>query len=155
LNNNTYNCDMEEQLTIKGDVTIRGYDEHGKEVLCIEKRNLVVNAGKAVLVQMLRNGTGLAANGVAFGTSAASPVLGDTAITGAFTKALSGSSNPQPNQALFNWALEYAENNGMTIREIGLICDRTGTNTLFSRLVFAPIVKTASLRLVGSWRITF
>lgn len=147
---------MRDDITIKGEVSIRGYNEQGEQVLAIDKNNLVVTVGKGVLAAVLRLGTTTqVVNGIAFGTRADAPVLGDTAITGAFTKSIVSSSNPVVNQAQFNWALEYAENNGMTIRELGLIVDRTGTNTLFSRITTAAIIKTSSLRLEGSWKITF
>lgn len=145
-----------EEIKVTGQVSIKGYDEHGNEVLTVDKNNLVVNVGKGVLVTMLRSGSStLLANGVGFGTNGATPTLADTALTAGFVKAISSNTSPQPNQAQFNWALEYGENNGMTIRELGLICDRLGAAVLFARLTTDPIVKTSSLRLEGSWRITF
>lgn len=146
---------MKDDITIKGAVSIRGYDIQGREVLAIDKDNLVVTTGKGVLANMLRLGGSSVVNGIAFGTSSVAPALGDTSISGAFSKAISGSSNPATNQVQFNWALEYAENNGMNIRELGLIVDRTGANTLFARIVTDSIVKTNTLRLEGSWKITF
>lgn len=146
---------MKQDITIKGEVSIRGYDESGREVLAIDNNNLVVTAGKGVLASLLRLGGSSVVNGIAFGTSSVAPALGDTSIAGAFTKAITSSSNPATNQVQFNWSLEYAENNGMNIRELGLIVDRTGTNTLFARIVTDSIVKTNVLRLEGSWKITF
>ena len=147
---------MKDEMAIKGEVSIRGYNERGELVLEKDIRNLVVNVGKGVLATMLRLGsTTQIVNGIAFGTGAATPTLADTALTGAFAKTINSSSNPTVNSAQFNWALEYNENNGMMIREFGLIIDRTGSNTLFSRIVSEPIAKTASLRLEGTWKITF
>jgi len=146
----------DETITIKGEVSLRGYNEKNELVLEWNKKNLVVNAGKGVLAAVLRNGTTTQiVNGIAFGTSGAVATLADTALTGAFTKVINSSSNPTVNSAQFNWALEYNENNGMTIREFGLIVDRTGTPVLFSRIVSEPIAKTSALRLEGTWKITF
>ncbi len=146
----------QDTIQIQGDVTIRGFDTEGREVLCIDKKNLVVTAGKGVMATLLRLGTSsLIINGIAFGTSSVAPTLADTALTGAFTKAIGTSSNPTTNSVQWAWSLEYAENNGMNIREIGLISDRTGAGTLFSRIVTDSIVKTSGLRLEGTWKITF
>lgn len=146
----------QEIVEMRGEVSIRGYNELGECVLSLDKKNLVVNGGKGVMATLLRLGTSsLIINGIAFGTSSVAPALGDTAITGAFTKATASSSNPTTNSVQWDWTLETSENNGMNIREIGLISDRTGTPTLFSRIVTESIVKTSSLRLEGTWKLTF
>jgi len=59
---------------------------------------------------------------------------------------------PATGQARIAWSLELAENNGVTLREYGLLCD---DDTLFARKVRADISKTNLVRLEGTWTIIF
>lgn len=118
-----------------------------------EDLNLIVNGGRDAIVKLIGAGTaGKVVDKISFGTDGTNPVLTDTAITGPFTKAIAGVTYPANETAEFEFVLLESENNGVTIREFGLLCN---DNTLFSRKVRAAIVKTASIRLEGFWSITF
>ena len=150
---------MNSHIDIKGEVSIRGYNADGEMVLSVDKKNLVVTTGKQRMAALLAIANpDFIIDGIVFGTGAAAPALTDTfaGITLPFVKALGSSSYPTANSVKWDWSLELAENNGVTIREIGLVSGRAaGDEALFSRIVTDAIAKTSGLRLEGSWKITF
>ncbi len=148
---------MNDELKITGEVSIRGYNEQGEQVIAIDKSNLVVTAGKQRMAALLATGNhDYLIDGIGFGTGAASPTLSDTALTGSFVKDIGDNSFPTANSVMFDWALEFAEFNGNTIREIGLFSGVAASeDALFARIVTDPIAKTSGLRLEGTWKITF
>lgn len=126
---------------------------NGKLEYLDEGENLIVNDGLTILSNVLSNASsGQTVDTIGFGTDGTTPALGDTGLTGAFTKAIDGLQYPAYNQVQFDWSLDYSENNGMTIQEMGLIA---ADGTLFSRKTRAPIVKDNTIRIEGSWTITF
>jgi hypothetical protein len=148
---------MNDGLKITGEVSIRGYNEQGEQVLAIDKSNLVVTAGKQRMAALLATGNAdYLIDGIGFGTGASSPTLSDTGLTSALIKDIGDSSFPTANSVMFDWALEFAEYNGNTIREIGLFSGVAATEEqLFARIVTDAIAKTSGLRLEGTWKITF
>lgn len=115
--------------------------------------NLVVNNGRQSVMQLLGSGdTDKQLTKIAFGTNGTAPAGSDTAITGAFTKALGTVSYPTISSVQFDWTLGASEANGMNLVEFGLLCDDT---TLFARKVRALIVKNSDIILNGNWRISF
>jgi hypothetical protein len=148
---------MKDTIKLTGEVSIRGYNEAGEQVLAIDKSNLVVTAGKDRMAKLLGAGTaGFKIDGIGFGTGAAAPTLSDTALTSPFKKGLGAVSYPTANSVQFAWTLDFAEFNGNTIRELGLLSGYVATTeALFARIITDAIAKTSGLRLEGSWKITF
>lgn len=122
---------------------------------CLEKfkdSNLVVTLGHANIAKLLGgNAAGKAITKIAVGTNGTSPALGNSALTGMFSKALTGVSYPTANSIRFEWTILDSEANGMTIREFGLL---NIDNVLFARKVRSEIVKTDAVSLVGTWTLT-
>lgn len=145
---------MNDKLLLKGIFTLHIIEvATGKVLETYEDRNLVVNGGRTAVVNLLGgNVSGRSLTKIAFGTNAVPPANGDNAITGAFTKALGTVSYPTISSVKWDWTLEAAEANGMTIREFGLLCDN---NTLFARKTREAIIKTVDVRLVGTWEVGF
>lgn len=150
---------MNDSLNLQGEVSIKGFNPAGEQVLSIEKKNLIVTTGKQRMAVLLAAGnTDFKVDGIIFGSGAAAPALTDThsSIVNPFQKDLGAASYPTANSVQFAWSLEFAENNGQTIREIGLVSGLlAGDEALFSRIVTDAISKTSGLRLEGSWKITF
>jgi hypothetical protein len=116
------------------------------------ENNLVVSLGQKNLARLLGgDASGKSISKIGIGTNGVTPNLGDTALVGSFSKSISGASYPEANSVLFTWSIDASEGNGMTIREFGLL---NGDGILCARKVRTDIVKTASVRLVGSWKIT-
>ncbi|MCP9760049.1 hypothetical protein EGI20_12100 [Aquitalea sp. S1-19] len=136
----------------RGDFELRVY-RAGELVEAFVERNLVVDKARDSHARLIGgDGAGKQVNRIAFGTNGAGPYPADTAISAAYTKALSGHSYPAGNQVRFDWALSTAEANGKQIREFGLIC---ADGTLYARKTRAAIEKTDDMSLEGSWTITF
>ena len=127
--------------------------ENGKLVSSFEEKNLVVTLGQQNVARLLGgHASGKKIEKIAIGTNATSPALGDTAITGAFTKAITGATYPETNSVMFNFDIDNAEANGMVIREFGLL---NSDNVLCARKVrTGEITKTSAIRLVGTWKLT-
>ena len=147
-----------DHIGMRGDVSIRGYNERGELVYEFDKQNLVVTGGKTVMAILLAYGSSdRIINGIGFGTGSAAPALTDTGLTGSFTKPIGAVSFPSPNSVKWDWVLDFSEFNGNTLRELGLFSDLPSVvdTALFARIVTSPIAKTSTLRLEGSWKITF
>lgn len=115
--------------------------------------NLVLDTRKAVLSRLLGGDATAAITKIGFGTGTTAPVVGNTALTDAYVKAVGAVTYPAANKARFEFTLDAAEANGKDIAEFGLI---TQAGTLFARKVRgAPIAKTSDLSFAGAWVITF
>ena len=137
----------------RGIFEMRVYNADGCLLESYEADNLIVNGGRSAIASLIGAATATKdVTQIAFGTNGSNPVLTDTAITGAFTKAVGAVTYPATGQVRFAWSLELAESNGVTIREYGLLCQ---DNTLFARKVRADISKTSDVRLEGTWTIIF
>lgn len=118
-----------------------------------EDHNLVVNGGRTAVMKLLGGDTsGFNPTKISFGTNSTAPAATDTAITGAFTKSLGTVTYPTISSVRWAWSLEAAENNGMGIREFGLLCNN---NNLFARKTREIINKTSDIRLSGTWELRF
>lgn len=143
-------------LTAKGTLTLRQKDAEGNLIKeeCI--RNLIVTGGRNALAALLggTGGTDKVVTSISFGTNGASPVAGDVApLTDNFDKVLDGETYDGVNMSVtFEGSLTTAENNGVTIREYGLLCD---DGTLFSRISHPGIAKTNLIGLETLWTIEF
>lgn len=140
-----------ETISATGEVHLKVYD---KGVLVAEytENNLIVNVGKQSLATLLGSAnTNKRVTKIGFGTSGAVTAGTNTSIENPFVKALNGVTY-SGTSAVFEYALETTENNGVTIREFALF---SADDTLFSRIVRNPINKTADIRLSGTWKITF
>jgi hypothetical protein len=117
------------------------------------ENNLVLSAAKSAMAALIGGGgAGKTIDRIGFGTDGAGPFPGDTALTGAYTKAVGAVSYPAAGQVRFDWSLGTGEGNGMTIREFGLGCT---DGTLFARKTRGGIEKQSDISLTGSWTITF
>lgn len=119
-----------------------------------EEQNLIVDLSKQVHAKLLGGSvSGQSVTNIGFGTNGTAPASGNTALTGAFTKAVDSVTYPATNQVQFNFSLASGENNGMAILEFGLI---TAGGTLYARKNRASALNKASdIALTGSWTISF
>jgi len=143
-----------EKLTIKGVFYLEKIcAKTGKILEIYTDNNLVVNGGRTAVTNLLGAATsGKQLTQIAFGTNNTAPSGSDTAITGAFTKALGAVSYPTISSVKFDWTLGASEGNGLGIREVGLLCT---DNTLFARKTRELISKNSDIILNGSWTISF
>lgn len=124
----------------------------GKTIEDFEENNLVVTLGHTNIARLLGGDTtGKKITKLQLGTNGTAPTLSDVAITAPFETNITGITYPEANSVKFDWALDASQGNGQTFREFGLI---TESGALFARKTRTDIVKTDSVRLVGSWKIT-
>lgn len=118
------------------------------------EKNLIVASSKQMLSRLLGGSvTNNSVSQIGFGTNAASPVAGNTALTNATLKNLDSITYPDASSVSFNFSLGSAEANGKAISEFGLL---SPNGVLFARRVrSAPLNKESDMSLAGSWIITF
>lgn len=145
---------MKEALPpLKGKVEIFVMDLKGNILEHYVDANLVVNSGRAAVMNLLGSGSSAKQlTKLAVGTNGTAPNGSDTAITGAYTKALGAVSYPTVSSVRFDWSLGAGEANGMSIAEFGLLCT---DNTLFARKTREVINKNSDIILNGNWVISF
>lgn len=126
----------------------------GELIEVFEEKNLIVDLSKQVHAKLLGGSvTGQSVTTIGFGINGTAPAAGNTALTGAFTKAVDSVTYPATSQVQFNFSLGSAEANGLAILEFGLI---TAGATLYARKTRASALNKASdIALTGSWTITF
>ena len=126
----------------------------GKVIETYRDDNLIVNGARNQAARLFAgDGTNRAITNIAFGTSGSAPAVTDTAITDAYTKAVSGFEYPETGQIQTNWELATSENNGMAIMEFGLL---SADGTLLCRKVREkPINKEADISIEGHWKWIF
>lgn len=137
------------------DVFRRGHLVDREELIeRFEAPNLIVDGAKQVHARLL--GGDVANRSVAsfgVGTSGAAAALGNTSLTGAFTKAIDVVSYPASNQVRFAFSLGTGDANGMPIMEFGLF---TAGGTLYARRVRSSALnKESDITVSGTWTISF
>jgi hypothetical protein len=142
-----------EQATFRGRLCYTVF-KNGYLVEKIEDNNLIVDGARLQMAHLIAGDvTQRSINRIALGTSGAAPTVGDTQITDAFTKAVSGFEYPANGQVKINWTLLTSEANGTAIREFGLL---TANGTLFVRRIREnPIYKESDISIEGEWIIIF
>lgn len=128
--------------------------KRGVLVETFDEQNLIVDGYKQTHARLLGGDvTNRSVTQFGVGTNGTAPAAGNTALTGAFTKAIDTVSYPATNQVKFDFSLSSAEANGMAILEFGLF---TGGGVLYARRVRSSALnKDSDISISGSWTITF
>lgn len=137
----------------KGRVAVRVYGADGALVEIYKGRNLVVQSGREACAILAGSGdTDKIVSEMQFGTDDTPTNMSDTGVTSGFPKALDSVAYPTAGTVRYVGALETSENNGVTVKEVGLFC---ADGTLFARYVIGSIAKTAGIRVEITWDVTF
>lgn len=146
---------VENNLKLKGFVHCVVKDARtGKVLQTIDEHNVIVNGALLATVKLLGNTQSPSPiTKIAFGTSTAAPQYTDAAIQNPYVKELDEVHIESNNTSVtFDFSLGTSEDNGVTIAEVGLLCD---DGTLFARRIFpSVIVKNINVALEGTWTIT-
>lgn len=126
----------------------------GKLLEEFSDNNLIVNIAKEQMAHLVAGDvSGRFITSIAFGTSNVDPEVTNTELTGQWSKTIQGHSFPVSGRVRFDWQLGTTENNGMAIREFGLL---TKDGKLFARKTRTnPINKESDISVEGSWTIIF
>lgn len=140
---------MNETLSMSGTARFVVFGPRG--IRKYEYKNLIVDAGKNVVRDLLNSGSGLALSRIAFGTGTTAATAADTGLEAqTFIKNITNKVTSQ-NQLLCKLFVSTVEVSG-TFNEAGLFA---GT-TLFSRIVLdTAIVKASDETLYAEWEINF
>ncbi|MCB5270535.1 MAG: hypothetical protein LHW56_01670 [Candidatus Cloacimonetes bacterium] len=155
----------------RGHIHIDAYDRQDFLVHSWDFENLIVQGACRISAQTLSGNTDYRISRVALGNDSAAPTTNDTNIGGIFTEALVLGANtvgedmvawvasitgvpefPDAATMRVSWNVGYDEANGLSVCELGLLSEN---NVLFSRKTRSMVVKDASIRLAGTWSITF
>lgn len=126
----------------------------GRVIETVRERNLIVDNSRTIHAKLL--GGSFANQPVTqfgVGTNGTAPASGNTALSGAFLKAVDSVTFPAAGQVQFAFSLASGEANGMAILEFGLL---TANNTLYARRVRSSALNKASdISISGTWTISF
>jgi len=127
---------------------------HGRLIERFSDKNLIVDNSKQMHARLLGgDATNRTITQFGIGTNGTAPAAGNTALTGAYLKAVDSITYPASNQVRFAFSLGAGEANGIAILEFGLL---TANNTLYARKVRAQaLAKESDLTLSGTWTISF
>jgi len=135
-----------------GKIEIQVY-RHGVLIESWEADNQIVNGYRAIHAALVGgNVTTNSVTTIGFGTSTTSALPTDTALTGAFVKAVD-SATISATQIVYAFSLAPSEAIGVAIGEFGLL---TPSGLLYARKVRAVALapKDSTLSMSGTWTIT-
>lgn len=133
---------------IKGKLTLNVYKD-GELIETMVDNNLIVNAGKAWVMDLLKNNTSLFVEKIRIGSSSTAAAVTDTSVTG-FSPDFTKNVTPIVTGYVCNYSFTIgtSEANGNTIAEYGLLLD---DGTMIARVVKTPIPKDSSIAIEGAW----
>lgn len=144
---------MEDKVKLSGSVVFELLDDNGVAVDRFEKNNLVVTGGLTLLLQRL-GGSGNALTHIGLGSGTTPPDNADTDLqTSIVRRVFDTPGGSVVGTTITFYCLFPAGTGTGTITEAGLFNALSG-GTMFSRIVFDAMTKSASLSLAASWTIT-
>jgi Flp pilus assembly protein TadG len=132
--------------------------ERGKLIETVDDHNLIVVGSQSIHAHLLGGAvTNQSVTQIGYGTNGTAPVFGNTALTGAYTKAIDSVAYPATNQVQFNFSLGVGGTDtgayGLAISEFGLL---TPSGTLYARKTrSAPLNFNSDISFTGAWTISF
>ncbi len=134
-------------LSMRGDVLITLNDK-----VVLDKKNLVVTAGKAFLASAIINSSASPFSHMAIGTGTTAAAVGDTALGSEVARQAFTTSSVASN--VVTLSTTYAAGTGTAaLTEAGILNASSG-GTLLSRVVFSAINKGSADSLTITWTIT-
>lgn len=149
---------MENTVNVVGRLRFNVYDKKQKKVIqTVELKNMIVVNGFYNIVRLLGNQGGASITKFGVGTSDTPAQESDTSLSNQQIKLLESNVIESDQKSItYNFDIETAQFNGMTINEFGLFYVDDGNNVLFSRRVLdSPIIKTVNIAITGTWTIGF
>lgn len=143
-----------EKINVKGDVSIRLYDERGNLKDSRDIKNLVVNTGLTFIAsRMIGTSQGVMTH-IGLGSGSTAPAAGDTALESLLgtREILDSSTTPATGVILYKSTFEQGDATG-AITEAGIFNASSG-GTMLCRTTFGTITKSAQDTLEITWQIT-
>jgi hypothetical protein len=144
---------MIDKINVCGNVKIELYDKHGHIKTIVNKSNLVVDTGLNILAERLGGSGQNPVSHMAIGTGDTSPVSGDATLETELARSAFGTNSATAETANYSASFDAGVGTGL-IAEAGIF-NAASSGSMFSRVTFTPIDKTATDSLVIYWAITF
>lgn len=144
---------ISDKVKVTGSVDFKLLDADGNVVQRFRKDNLVVTLGLALMLSRL-GGSGNALTHMGIGSGTTAPALANTDLeTSIIRRVFDTPGGTLAGTSITFYCLFPAGVGTGTVSEAGLFNALSG-GTMFSRIVFTPMTKSASLSLAASWTIT-
>lgn len=141
---------MLDNIGIKGRVRIEVSDGR-----IIEQDNIVVNAGRDRVAEIIAGDSTAVPTHVAIGTGSSAALATDTALVTEVDRNALAASTATAGVITFRGFFSKSEANGNTIAEMGLF-DQSSGGTMFCRTVLdSTIAKTSTISITVTWTWTF
>ena len=143
-----------EKINVKGDVSIRLYDERGNLKDSRDIKNLVVATGLTFIAsRMIGTSQGVMTH-IGLGSGSTAPTINDTALESLLgtREILDSSTTPATGVILYKSTFEQGDATG-AITEAGIFNASSG-GTMLCRTTFGTITKGAQDTLAITWQIT-
>jgi hypothetical protein len=143
----------QENISMKGELTIERFDISGQ---LVEKRkipNLVVTSGKSLMISRLLGTTDGVMTHMGVGTGVTSPVVGNTALETALGARIALTSATQSSNSVTYVGTFAAGVSTGAITEAGIFNALT-SGTMLCRTVFPVVNKAAGDSIIITWLVT-
>jgi hypothetical protein len=139
---------MHDTINLVGEIQILLNNE-----VVLEKKNLIVQAGKNFLASAVIGSSTSPFNAIAIGTGTTAASTSDTALQTELTRAAFTTSSVSTN--VVTLSNTYAAGTGTgAVTEAGIFNNSTSGGTMLSHVVFSAVNKGASDTLTINWTIT-
>ena len=147
---------MRDGLKLRANVFIIVGDQETGEEKVIETHNMVVDAGRNLVRDLLRGTVGTPVYYIAFGSSSAAPSSGQTTLSNELVRyAFSIPADAITGQLTFHYYMSSASGpNGSNICEVGLFT-AASNGTMYARATFSAVAKTTGIYLKITWVLGF
>lgn len=144
---------FDDKLSYTGEVTISLIGPDGV-VAEQRKANMVVASGRVLAINRLANSSQSVLTHAAIGSGAIAPAEGNTALGAELARVAFDTAGGVIASATVTYSATIPAGTGTgTVAEAGLFNAVSG-GTMFARVTFAPITKTATHVVVISWGVT-
>ncbi len=145
---------MESKFKLLGAIDFRIYNADGSLDQRVVKKNLVVTNGLGLAVSRLSSNGSNALSHMGIGSGTLAPTLADTDLQTSIVRRVFDTAGGSVVGSVVTYYCTYPAGTGTgTISEAGLF-NALAAGTMFSRITFPPMTKSASQSLAASWTVT-
>ena len=145
---------LQEDLKMKGELTIRVFDREGNLKEAVKHPNLVVTVGKNYIAnRMQSNSVQGVMNTMAIGTNSATPAVGNTTLGVEAGRVALASFSASGNQVTATATFPAGTGTG-AITEAGIFNNSTSGGTMLCRTTFPVVNKAAGDSIAITWTVT-
>lgn len=143
---------LHSQIKMKGDVTIKKFDQNNKLNQVIEVKNLIVTAGKQYIAQRMTSGSTVVMSHMAIGNNSTTAVLVDTTLNHELGRVVLADAVVAGSAITYTAVFGPGVGTG-NIVEAGIFNDDTA-GTMLCRTTFPVIAKLITETIAISWTVT-